>query len=174
LKLTGSLGKVIKESGEIALTWVKTHAYDLCITNSQLEDALKVPDPIDIHLHLPAGAQKKDGPSAGIAMICAFVSLLTGICVPKDIAMTGEITLRGRVTPVGGIKEKVLGAHRAQVKTVILPWANRKDVEHDVALEIRNEMQFVFVRTVVEALEAAFGTGALGWRRNAMLIESRL
>ncbi|KIM90045.1 hypothetical protein PILCRDRAFT_812855 [Piloderma croceum F 1598] len=174
LKLTGSLGEVIKESGEIALTWVKTHAYDLCITNSRSEDALKIPDPIDIHLHLPAGAQKKDGPSAGIAMICAFVSLLTGSCVPKDIAMTGEITLRGRVTPVGGIKEKVLGAHRAQIKKVILPWANRKDVEHDVALEIRNEMQFVFVRTVVEALEAAFGKGGLGWRRDTMLIESRL
>jgi ATP-dependent Lon protease len=83
--------QVIKESGEIALTWVKTHAYDLCITNLRSEDALKIPDPIDIHLHLPAGAQKKDGPSAGIAMICAFVSLLTGSCVPKDIAMTGEV-----------------------------------------------------------------------------------
>lgn len=107
------------------MTWVKTHAYDLCITSSRSEDALKVPDPIDIHLHLPGGAQKKDGPSAGIAMVCAFVSLLTGACVPKDIAMTGEVsdlffsslykvsidlqvTLRGRITPVGGIKEKVL------------------------------------------------------------------
>ncbi|TFK36507.1 ATP-dependent protease La [Crucibulum laeve] len=174
LKLTGSLGDVIKESGELALTWVKTHAYDLCITNSRSQDPLKVPEPIDIHLHLPAGAQKKDGPSAGVAMTCAFVSLLTGACVPTNIAMTGEITLRGRVTPVGGIKEKVLGAHRAQVTKVILPWANRKDVEHDVALEIRNEMEFVFVRTVREALEAAFGKGALGWRRDALMLESRL
>ncbi|KAF8999813.1 Lon protease C-terminal proteolytic domain-containing protein [Cyathus striatus] len=174
LKLTGSLGDVIKESGELALTWVKTHAYDLCITNSRSQDPLKVPEPIDIHLHLPAGAQKKDGPSAGVAMTCAFVSLLTGACVPTKIAMTGEITLRGRVTPVGGIKEKVLGAHRAQITKVILPWANRKDVEHDVALEIRNEMQFVFVRTVREALEAAFGKGVLGWRRDALLLESRL
>lgn len=99
---------MIKESGEIALTWVKTHAYDLCITNSRAHDVLKVPEPIDIHLHLPAGATKKDGPSAGVAMTCAFVSLLTGACISKDIAMTGEITLRGRVTPVGGIKEKVL------------------------------------------------------------------
>ncbi|KAF9472048.1 ATP-dependent protease La [Pholiota conissans] len=174
LKLTGSLGDVIKESGELALSWVKTYAYDLHITNSRSEDALKVPEPIDIHLHLPAGAQKKDGPSAGIAMTCAFVSLLTGACVPTNIAMTGEITLRGRVTPVGGIKEKVLGAHRAQITKVILPWANRKDVEHDVALEIRNEMEFVFVRTVREALEAAFGKGVLGWRRDTVLLESRL
>ncbi|KDR78343.1 hypothetical protein GALMADRAFT_138444 [Galerina marginata CBS 339.88] len=174
LKLTGSLGDVIKESGELALSWVKTYAYDLCITNSRSEDPLKVPEPIDIHLHLPAGAQKKDGPSAGVAMTCAFVSLLTGACVPTNIAMTGEITLRGRVTPVGGIKEKVLGAHRAQITKVILPWANRKDVEHDVALEIRNEMEFVFVRTVREALEAAFGKGVLGWRRDTLLLESRL
>ncbi|TFK71533.1 ATP-dependent protease La [Pluteus cervinus] len=174
LKLTGSLGDVIKESGELALSWVKTHAYDLCITHTRAQDPLKVPDPIDIHLHLPAGAQKKDGPSAGIAMTCAFVSLLTGARVPTHIAMTGEITLRGRVTPVGGIKEKVLGAHRAQVTKVILPWGNRKDVEHDVALEIRNEMEFVFVRTVREALEAAFGKGSLAWRREALILESRL
>ncbi|PFH45178.1 hypothetical protein AMATHDRAFT_71942 [Amanita thiersii Skay4041] len=177
LKLTGSLGEVIKESGELALSWVKTHAYDLCITDTRAQDPLKVPDPIDIHLHLPAGAQKKDGPSAGVAMTCAFVSLLTGACVPTNIAMTGEITLRGRVTPVGGIKEKVLGAHRAQITKVILPWGNRKDVEHDVALEIRNEMQFVFVKTVREALEAAFGKNKLAWRRGVhgtMLLESRL
>ncbi|KAJ7460634.1 ATP-dependent protease La [Mycena latifolia] len=176
LKLTGSLGEVIKESGEIALSWVKTHAYDLCITNSRAHDALKVPELIDIHLHLPAGAQKKDGPSAGIAMVCAFVSLLTGARVPTHVAMTGEITLRGRVTPVGGIKEKVLGAHRAQITKVILPWANRKDVEHDVALEIRSAMEFVFVRTVNEALVAAFGKNTLGWRNGngPLLVESRL
>ncbi|KAJ7583597.1 ATP-dependent protease La [Mycena floridula] len=174
LKLTGSLGEVIKESGELALSWVKRHSYDLCITNTQSQDPLKFPDPIDIHLHLPAGAQKKDGPSAGIAMVCAFVSLLTGARVPSNVAMTGELTLRGRVTPVGGIKEKVLGAHRAHITKVILPWANRKDVEHDVALEIRNEMQFVFVRTVHEALQAAFGENALAWRRDSMIIESRL
>ncbi|KAH7927222.1 ATP-dependent protease La [Leucogyrophana mollusca] len=174
LKLTGSLGDVIKESGEIALSWVKTHAFELGITAGRGIDPLKVPDPVDIHLHLPAGAQKKDGPSAGIAMTCAFVSLLSGACVPKDIAMTGEITLRGRVTPVGGIRMKVLGAHRAQIRKVILPWANRKDVEHDVAPEVRREMQFVFVRTVNEALEAAFGKGTLGWRRETVLLESRL
>ena len=118
---------MIKESGELALSWVKTNAYLLNITSSPAQDPLKVPDPIDIHLHLPAGAQKKDGPSAGVAMVsspvsshdrtshrlsmflqtCAFVSLLTAALVPANVAMTGEITLRGRVTPVGGIKEKV-------------------------------------------------------------------
>ncbi|OBZ74418.1 Lon protease 2, peroxisomal [Grifola frondosa] len=164
LKLTGSLGEVIKESGELALSWVKTHAYDLYITKSRSQDPLKVPDPMDIHLHLPSGAVKKDGPSAGIAMTCAFVSLLTGACVPSNIAMTGEVTLRGRVGAVGGIKEKV-----------ILPWANRKDVEHDVPLEIRSEMQFAFVRTIEEALEAAFGKGVLRWRKpNVVVMESRL
>nr|GAT46762.1 ATP-dependent protease La [Mycena chlorophos] len=174
LKLTGSLGEVIKESGEIALSWVKTHAYDLCLTETRLQDPLKG---IDVHLHLPQGAQKKDGPSAGVAMTCAFVSLLTGARVPTNIAMTGEITLRGRVTPVGGIKEKVLGAHRAQISKVILPWANRKDVEHDVAPEIQRAMEFVFVRTVNEALEAAFGKNTLVWRNGLggpMLMESRL
>ncbi|TFK48306.1 ATP-dependent protease La [Heliocybe sulcata] len=174
LKLTGSLGDVIKESGEIALSWVKTHAYDLCITENRAQDPLKFPDPIDIHLHLPAGAQKKDGPSAGIAMACAFVSLLTGACIPTNIAMTGEITLRGRVTPVGGIKEKVLGAHRAQMKKLILPWANRKDVEHDVAQDVRKEIEFVFVKTMEEALIAAFGKGTLGWRKPTLVMESRL
>ncbi|TFK29108.1 ATP-dependent protease La [Coprinopsis marcescibilis] len=189
LKLTGSLGDVIKESGDLALSWVKRYAWEMGLVDSPMDDVLKSGrntglavggkhGAMDIHLHLPAGAQKKDGPSAGVAMTCALVSLLTGASVPANIAMTGEITLRGRVTAVGGIKEKVLGAHRAQITKVILPYANRKDVEHDVALEIRNEMEFVFVKTVTEALEAAFGAGVLGWRRTApggpMLLESRL
>ncbi|THH30318.1 hypothetical protein EUX98_g3872 [Antrodiella citrinella] len=176
LLLTGSLGEVIKESGELALSWVKTHAYELGITQHRSVDPLKVPgEPRDIHLHLPSGAVKKDGPSAGIAMTCAFVSLLTGACVPSDVAMTGEITLRGRVGPVGGIKEKVLGAHRAHIKKLVLPYANRKDVEQDVPPEVRAAMQFVFVRTMEETLEAAFGKGVLGWRRDSMpVLESRL
>ncbi|KAF7975251.1 hypothetical protein HWV62_10116 [Athelia sp. TMB] len=175
LRLTGSLGDVIKESAELALTWVKTHAYDLRLTHARGEDVLRAPAPVDIHIHLPAGATKKDGPSAGVALVCALVSLLSGACVPPHVAMTGEITLRGRVAPVGGVKEKVLGAHRAGVRTVILPWANRKDVEADVAPAIRAAMDFVFVRTVGEALEAAFGTGVLEWRGGrAVLMESRL
>ncbi|KAL1745337.1 Lon protease C-terminal proteolytic domain-containing protein [Schizophyllum fasciatum] len=176
LRTTGSLGDVIRESAELALTFVKRHAYDLGVTDTRAQDPLRHPAPIDVHLHLPAGAQKKDGPSAGTAMTCALVSLLTGRVVPTHVAMTGEITLRGRVTPVGGIKEKVLGAHRAGVTRVILPCANRKDVEHDVAAEIRNEMEFVFVRTVREALDAAFGPGKLAWRRDVQipLMESRM
>ncbi|KAI0830162.1 ATP-dependent protease La [Trametes gibbosa] len=174
LKLTGSLGDVIKESGELALSWVKSHAYDLYITKLRSQDPLKVPDPIDVHLHLPSGAVKKDGPSAGIAMTCAFVSLLTGACVPTNVAMTGEVTLRGRVGPVGGVKEKVLGAHRAQITKVILPWANRKDVEHDVPPEVRAQMQFVFARTMEDVLEGAFGKGVLSWRQSMVVMESRL
>ncbi|KAJ3543259.1 hypothetical protein NM688_g5881 [Phlebia brevispora] len=88
--------------------------------------------------------------------------------------MTGEITLRGRVGPVGGIKEKVLGAHRAGITKVILPWSNRKDVEHDVPKEVKVAMQFAYVRTVEEALEAAFGKGTLGWREKEVVMESRL
>ncbi|GJE92960.1 ATP-dependent protease La [Phanerochaete sordida] len=174
LKLTGSLGEVIKESGELALSWMKTNAYNLCITNARGQDPLKVPHSFDIHLHLPQGAVKKDGPSAGVAMTCAFVSLLTGACVPTNIAMTGEITLRGRVGAVGGIKEKVLGALRAEMTKVILPYANRKDVEHDVPPEIRAAIEIVFVRTIEEALDAAFGKGTLGWRPKDHLLESRL
>ncbi|KAL0578057.1 hypothetical protein V5O48_003919 [Marasmius crinis-equi] len=174
LKLTGSLGDVIKESAELALSWVKMRAWEYGLGSNFGGD---------VHLHLPAGAQKKDGPSAGVTMTCALVSLLTGACVPTDIAMTGEITLRGRVTPVGGIKEKVLGAHRAQIRKVILPYGNRKDVDQDVAPEIRKEMEFVFVRTLEETLEAAFGKGVLvgtGWGRSPgdgrvrLHVESRL
>ncbi|KAI9459929.1 ATP-dependent protease La [Lactarius psammicola] len=175
LKLTGSLGDVIKESAELALSWVKTHSYSLGITSKRAQDPLRIPDAmIDVHLHLPAGAQKKDGPSAGVAMVCAIVSLLTGKCVPPTTAMTGEITLRGRVSPVGGVKEKVLGAHRAGANKVIVPWANRKDVEHDVPKEVRARMQFVFARTVREALDAAFGEGTLPWRTLTPVVESRL
>ncbi|KAH8831090.1 ATP-dependent protease La [Flagelloscypha sp. PMI_526] len=174
VRLTGSLGEVIKESAELALSWVKRHAYDLRITDSPAQDPLRFPDEIDVHLHLPAGAQRKDGPSAGVAMTCAFVSLLTGACVPSDVAMTGEITLRGRVTPVGGVKEKVLGAHRAGLTKVILPYANRKDVEQDVAPDVRAQMELVFVRTIREALDAAFGKNALSWRKGPLLLESRL
>jgi len=169
LKLTGSLGEVIRESAELALSWVKRHAYALCVTSHPSQDALKVPDPIDVHLHLPAGAQRKDGPSAGVAMVCALVSLLTGATVSRGVAMTGEVTLMGRVTPVGGIKEKVLGAHRARVNKIILPQGNRKDVEHDVPADVKKQVEFVFVGTVAEALRAAFGADGLEWRRGEVV-----
>ncbi|KAG8755555.1 hypothetical protein FRC14_003949 [Serendipita sp. 396] len=174
LQLTGSLGDVIRESGEIALSWVKAHAYMLGITTSLAQDPLKEPHPIDIHLHLPSGAVKKDGPSAGVAYVCAFVSLLTGLTVPKYVAMTGETTLRGRVTAVGGIKEKVLGAHREGIRKVILPRSNKRDVEHDIPAEVMAKMEFVYVSRVEEALEAAFGPGVFHPGQKSIHMESRL
>lgn len=190
LRLSGSLGDVIKESAELALSWVKAHAFELGLTTTPTVDPLKHPEPIDVHLHLPAGAQKKDGPSAGVAMICAFVSLLSGLKVPSTIAMTGEITLRGAVTAVGGVKEKVLGAHHAGIRRVILPAKNRQDIfgvgatGEELGEEVKREMEFIFVERVEEALAAAFadsdsdGEGRdliLQWTRNAARqVESRL
>ncbi|KAG8994663.1 hypothetical protein FRB90_000367 [Tulasnella sp. 427] len=190
LRLSGSLGDVIKESAGLALSWVKGHAFELGITTSPATDPLKHPEPIDVHLHLPAGAQKKDGPSAGIAMICAFVSLLSGLKVPSTIAMTGEITLRGAVTAVGGVKEKVLGAHRAGIRRVILPARNRRDIfgagaaGEELGEEVKKDMEFIFVDRVEEALAAAFADSdddserrdlVLQWTKSASRqVESRL
>ncbi|KAG8989042.1 hypothetical protein FRB90_002436 [Tulasnella sp. 427] len=190
LRLSGSLGDVIKESAGLALSWVKGHAFELGITTSPATDPLKHPEPIDVHLHLPAGAQKKDGPSAGIAMICAFVSLLSGLKVPSTIAMTGEITLRGAVTAVGGVKEKVLGAHRAGIRRVILPVRNRRDIfgagaaGEELGEEVKKDMEFIFVDRVEEALAAAFADSnddserrdlVLQWTKSASRqVESRL
>lgn len=132
---------------------------------------------MDIHLHLPAGAQKKDGPSAGLAMALAFVSLLTGLTIPTTTAMTGEITLRGNVTPVGGVKEKVLGAHRAGIRRVLLPERNRRDVGvKEIGEEVWSSMEFVFVSTVEEALTELFGKDWMSGRHGAsgMIVESRL
>ncbi|KAH9008059.1 ATP-dependent protease La [Lactarius hengduanensis] len=168
-------GFVVTRIGEGEIMPVESIAApgnDLGITSKRAQDPLRIPDAmIDIHLHLPAGAQKKDGPSAGVAMVCAMVSLLTGKCVPPTTAMTGEVRVSGTLQrtyhaprtgpPVGGVKEKVLGPHRAGANKVIVPWANRKDVEHDVPKEVRARMQFVFARTVREVLDAAFGEGAL-------------
>ncbi|GMK58953.1 hypothetical protein CspeluHIS016_0603950 [Cutaneotrichosporon spelunceum] len=147
LHLTGQLGDVIRESAEVALAWVRAHAPALGI-----EDPLK---DVDIHLHLPSGAVKKDGPSAGVAMILAFVSLLTGRTVPPTMAFTGEITLRGAVTAVGGIREKVLGAHRAGITQVVLPGQNEKDT-HELPPSVQ-KMRMTYVRTVEGLLEEVWG-----------------
>src|SRR5690606_31186302 len=120
LILTGQLGEVMKESAQAALTLFKNRADSLGVSTSEF-------DGHDIHVHVPAGAIPKDGPSAGVAMYLALASLLTGRTVRNDVAMTGEITLRGLVMPVGGIKEKVLAAHRAGIRTVMLPARNRRD-----------------------------------------------
>ncbi len=146
LMLTGQLGDVMKESAQAALSYVKSHLEKLNIEKSVIEGH-------DIHVHVPAGAIPKDGPSAGTAMLAALVSLLTQTCVRPDVAMTGEITLRGLVLPVGGVKEKLLAAHRAGIKRIVLPERNAKDVV-DVPEEIRQEMEIVYVRNVHDVLGA--------------------
>jgi ATP-dependent Lon protease len=147
LSLTGKLGDVMKESAQAAMSWVRSHTEELGITSGFFDN-------IDIHLHVPQGGIPKDGPSAGIALVSAVVSMLTGRKVRSDLAMTGEVTLRGAVLPVGGIKSKVLAAHRAGIKTVILPERNRKDLV-EVPDEIRKELRFVFVSRIPAVLEEA-------------------
>jgi ATP-dependent Lon protease len=147
LQLTGQLGEVMKESAHAALSFVRSNAARFGIAKDFLEKS-------DLHIHIPAGAMPKDGPSAGITMFTALVSLLTGIHVRHDVAMTGEITLRGRVLPVGGVKEKVLGAHRAGIKRIILPERNRVDLE-EVPKEILEELDFIFESRMEQVLEAS-------------------
>ncbi len=149
LSLTGQLGDVMKESAQAALSWVRSHAADLGIPSNFWESS-------DIHLHVPAGAIPKDGPSAGVTMVTALVSLLRGHSVRPDLAMTGEITLSGRVLPVGGIKEKVLAAKRAGVKTVILPKRNEKNLLEDVPQAARESMTFHLVESIPEVITLAF------------------
>jgi ATP-dependent Lon protease len=142
VQLTGKLGDVLKESVEVALSWVKAHAFELGLTPDPSEDIMKRRS---IHVHCPSGAIPKDGPSAGMAHTIALISLFSGRAVPPSIAMTGEISLRGKVTPVGGIKEKLIGALRAGVKTVLLPIGNRKDVK-DLPQEVKDGLQIIHVR----------------------------
>ncbi|RMZ75670.1 hypothetical protein DV737_g5167, partial [Chaetothyriales sp. CBS 132003] len=148
VQLTGKLGDVLKESVEVALTWVKAHSYELGLTHDPAQDMM---EKRSVHVHCPAGAVPKDGPSAGLAHTVALISLFSGRAVPPTIAMTGEMSLRGRVLPVGGIKEKLIGAHRAGVRTVLLPAQNGKDVK-DVPREVRDDLNIVYVRHVYEAL----------------------
>jgi ATP-dependent Lon protease len=147
LTLTGQLGDVMKESAQAALTYVRSKSKELGIEEDFFQKT-------DIHIHVPAGAIPKDGPSAGVTMFVALTSLLTNRPVRSDVAMTGEITLRGLVLPVGGIKEKVLAATRAGIKTVILPKKNEKDLE-EIPERIRKEMNFVFIQRMDEAIQLA-------------------
>ena len=146
-QLTGSLGDVMQESAHAALSYVRSRADELALDPEFFNGS-------DFHLHVPAGSQPKDGPSAGVTMATALVSLISGRAVSPDVGMTGEITLRGQVLPVGGIKEKVLAAHRSDLKTVILPKRNDADLE-DLPEEVQNDIRFVFVETIDEVLEAA-------------------
>jgi len=162
--LTGSLGEVMQESAKAALSYVRSRAAQWGIPEDFFEKT-------DIHLHVPAGAQPKDGPSAGVTMVTALVSLLTDRPVKPEIGMTGEITLRGQILPVGGIKEKVLAAHRAGLKTVILPQRNEANLE-DLPDQVRETMHFIFVTTADEVLQAALtsqpqDTNAQGAARHA-------
>ncbi|MDF2577977.1 MAG: ATP-dependent protease La [Chlamydiales bacterium] len=153
LILTGMLGDVMRESAQAALSYLKSNYQILQINPKVFENQV-------FHIHVPAGAIPKDGPSAGVTMITALTSLLRGIPVRDDIAMTGEMTLRGRVLPVGGIKEKVLAAHRAGIKLIIIPRHNESDLE-EVPLELRREIKFILVDTVEEVLESALGIKVL-------------
>ncbi len=147
LQLTGQLGDVMKESAQAALSYVRTNAEKFGISRDFLEKS-------DIHIHIPAGGMPKDGPSAGVTMFTALVSMLTGIRVRHDVAMTGEITLRGRVLPIGGLKEKVLAAHRAGIKRVIIPERNKADLD-EVPAEVKNDLEFIAVSKMEQVLEAA-------------------
>ncbi|HEY5807811.1 MAG TPA: endopeptidase La [Povalibacter sp.] len=149
LILTGQLGEVMKESAQAALSLVKSQAERLSIDPALLRRS-------DVHIHVPAGAIPKDGPSAGTAMYTALVSLLTGKTVGSDLAMTGEISLRGLVLPIGGVKEKTVAAHRAGIRRVLLPARNRKDLE-DVPQSVRNDMKFVFCERVEDVIAEALG-----------------
>jgi ATP-dependent Lon protease len=151
LTLTGQLGEVMKESATAALSFIRSNAEALGINKDFFED-------IDIHIHVPSGAIPKDGPSAGVTIMTALTSLLTNKLVKKDLAMTGEITLRGLVLPVGGIKEKVLAAHRAGVKTILLPKWNKKDLA-DIPPKIRKDIDFHLIEDMMDVLKIALEKG---------------
>ncbi|HVY59638.1 MAG TPA: S16 family serine protease, partial [Xanthobacteraceae bacterium] len=152
LILTGQLGDVMRESAQAALSIVKNRAESLGIDPARFEKS-------DIHIHVPAGAIPKDGPSAGVAMFMALVSLLTGRSVRNDTAMTGEISLRGLVLPVGGIKEKVVAAHRAGIRRVMLPDRNRTDFD-DIPEEARKDIEFIWLERVEQAVAAGLEAGS--------------
>jgi ATP-dependent Lon protease len=153
LVLTGQLGDVMKESARIALTYVQSHAPQLGIDERRFDGR-------EFHVHVPAGAIPKDGPSAGVTMVTAMASLLTGRPVKSSVGMTGEVTLQGRVLPIGGLKQKVLAAHAAGLTTVILPQRNEPDLD-EVPREVREHMQFHPVSSIDEVLALALEPNAL-------------
>ena len=147
IKLTGQLGEVMKESAEAAMSFVRSH-----YGGGRVDE--KFFDNLDVHLHIPAGAVPKDGPSAGIAIAASLASLATGLKVRRDLAMTGEITLTGKVLPVGGVKDKVIAAHRAGIRKIVIPEMNRKDIS-EIPEKIREEIEFTFVERAEEGISAA-------------------
>ena len=152
LILTGQLGDVMKESAQAALTYCRSRSEDLQVSEDYF-------DKIDIHVHVPAGAIPKDGPSAGITMATALYSAIVKKDVISKLAMTGEVTLRGRVLPIGGLKEKALAALRADITKVIIPYHNKKDLA-DIPKDIRDKMEFFPVKNMDEVVKIAFGRAA--------------
>ena len=150
--ITGSLGDVMKESAQASLSYIRSNARRFGIDEHTF-------DKFDFHVHVPAGAIPKDGPSAGVTLLTSLLSLLLNRPVPSDVAMTGEITLRGKVLPVGGVKEKVLAAKRAGIKRVILPARNEKDLT-DLPPSVSEALTFRFVSEVEDLLKEVFGTDA--------------
>jgi ATP-dependent Lon protease len=148
LKVTGQLGEVMQESAQAAHSWVRTHAQELDIDSNWFGQN-------DVHVHVPAGAVPKDGPSAGITMATAIASIATGKPVSDEVAMTGEVTLTGQVLPIGGLREKSLAAQRADVKKVLFPRENESDLE-ELPEETRKELEFIPVDSIEEAFEVAF------------------
>nr|HPM95760.1 magnesium chelatase domain-containing protein [Mesotoga sp.] len=144
--ITGQLGDVMKESAQIAASLARK----LCDGEKYAE----IFEKRDFHIHVPEGAVPKDGPSAGITLTTAFISAVSGRKVRNDVAMTGEITLRGKVLPIGGLKEKLMAAYRSQMKTVIVPLANKRDLEK-VPEEIKSRLEFIFVEDIMEVLQIA-------------------
>jgi len=153
LVLTGQLGDVMKESARIALTYVKSHAAEIGIDEHALDGR-------EVHVHVPAGAIPKDGPSAGITIVTAIASLLAGRPVKSTVGMTGEVTLQGRVLPIGGLKQKVLAAHAAGLTEVIVPERNEPDLD-DVPADVRGQIAFHIVRSVDQVLAVALDTPSL-------------
>jgi ATP-dependent Lon protease len=147
LQLTGQLGEVMRESAAAALSYLKTRAGELGVDRARFEES-------DIHVHVPAGAQPKEGPSAGVTVLTAMASILSGVPVRGDLAMTGEITLRGKVLPVGGVKEKVLAAHRAGIRRVLIPKRNEDDLD-DIPADLRQELEVVLVESIDDVLREA-------------------
>ena len=147
LMLTGKLGDVMKESAQAALSYARSKAKDLGISEQFFQDR-------DLHIHIPEGAIPKDGPSAGITMATAMISLFTGRPVRKGVAMTGEITLRGNVLPIGGLKEKILAARRAKIKRIIIPYLNKKDLD-DLPKNLNRTIEIIPVDEVKEVLDIA-------------------
>ncbi|MDR2089349.1 MAG: endopeptidase La [Clostridiales Family XIII bacterium] len=152
LVLTGQLGDVMKESARAGVSYIRSLSGELGIKKSFYKDD-------DLHIHIPEGATPKDGPSAGVTMFCAMVSALTGVPARQDVAMTGEITLRGKILPVGGIREKVLAAHRAGIRKVLLPAENERDID-DIPPNVRRKLEFVLIRSADEAMNHILVRGA--------------